>query len=855
MMKYPNRAIVVTGILAVLFSCKKLELTRINKVTTGSASEITYSSAMIEGVVLEKGDQGIDQHGFYYATQTDPTSGSFNKSELGNMATKGSFSEDLSGLNPGTKYYYAAYLTNANGVELGEIKSFETLAPAIPVVTTVDISSISQTSAVSGGNVTDNGGATVTQRGVCWSISENPTYEDSRSTDGNGTGSYISSISGLTCNTQYYVRAYATNEVGRAYGNQVTFITSPCVSDPPTVTTSSISSITDMSAQGGGNVTNDGGAAVTEKGVCWSISPDPTVSDSKTIDGNGTGGFTSAITGLACETTYYVKAYARNSSGTSYGDQVTFTTSDCQTGLPVVATYSINSIQENSAQGGGTVSDEGGSGVTAKGICWSTSENPTTNENSTIDGAGPGGFTSALSNLSCGTTYYVRAYATNGTGTAYGIQESFTTSDCPATEATVQTIAVSDITETGAQSGGTITDDGGATITAKGVVWSTSSNPTTEDDHTTDGSGTESFTSILSGLSCGTTYYVRAYATNAAGTAYGNELTFSTSSCPTIATVTTTTISDVTETTAISGGNVTDDGGAVVTAKGIVYGPTSGPLVNVDNQTTNGSGTGSFTSYLDYLDCATTYYVRAYATNAAGTAYGNEITFTTSECSNTVTDYDGNVYQTVVIGDQTWMAENLRVTHYPDGTEITYVGSDLGWENLDYADAAYSYFDNNSSYADPHGALYTWGAVMYHESSSDANPSGVQGVCPSGWHVPSDAEWIQLEVHLGMDPGEAATTGESRGTIAGKLKETGLDHWESPNTGATNATGFTAIGTGYRRWQDGDSWFLPKLAPFWTCTESYTDTGYSRYIHFNITGISRYKDFKENGFAVRCVKD
>jgi len=951
-MRFLNNKILALTTIALLFSCTKFDAVKVNKVKTGPVTEITSTSATVDGTILEVSDQGIDHYGFFFSKNTDPTTGNHEKTDWEATNSKVSFVETLNFLDAGSTYFFAAYAENSDGVVLGDVMSFLTLTASVPTVSTIAISSVSQTSAVSGGNVTDNGGSTVTTRGVCWSRSPDPTITDSRSMDGNGTGAYISSISGLSCGITYFVRSYATNATGTVYGNQLTFTTNDCTSDPPSVTTAIVASVTETSAQGGGEVTNDGGSAVTVKGICWNTSQNPTISDSKTEDGYGTGGFTSAITGLTCGTAYYVRAYATNASGTSYGNEVEFSSTECPTGLPTVTTTAISNILETSAMSGGNVSTDGGEAVTVKGVCWSTSQNPTTADNNTSDGSATGGFTSAIIGLTCGTTYYVRAYATNANGTSYGEQESFTTSECQAELATLTTTAVSKISDTEAQSGGTVSDNGGATVTAKGVVWSTSENPTLSDSKTADGSGIGAFTSILSDLTCNTTYYVKAYATNSAGTAYGNQVAFNTTTCPTVATVTTALATNITESAAESGGIVSDNGGATIMAKGVVWSTSSGPALS-DNYTTDGTGTGTFTSLIDGLSCGTTYYYRAYATNSAGTAYGDEYTFITTTCSNiasitttsisnigdsdawgggnvvsdngswvtdkgvvwstspiptladdktndgsgpgsftsyltglssyttyyvrayatngsgtaygeqvsfktsTVTDYDGNIYKTVVIGSQTWMAENLRVTHYSDGTSIPYIDTDSDWGNLSVTDAAYSYYYNDPGY-DIWGALYSWPAFMNGAAGTDSNPSGVQGVCPSGWHVPSDSEWKQLEIYLGMSQADADLVGESRGSISGKLKDVSSAHWEAPNSGATNETGFTAIGSGWRAEETSNAtWFLKKTAFYWTTTygSDPSTNARGRYIHHNTKGLSRWSDLMDSGMSVRCVKD
>ena len=438
--------------------------------------------------------------------------------------TNKSFSLNISNLNDATTYYYKYKVyTPVDEKEL-EVRSFTTLPTTIPTVTTNNVSSITTNRAVCGGNVTDAGNLTVTARGVCWSTSPNPTIDNSKTTDGSGTGTFTSNIIGLlTENTTYYIRAYATNSKGTAYGEERSFTT--LQSFLPTVTTNNVSSITINSAVCGGNVTNAGNLTVTARGVCWSTSPNPKISNSKTTDGRGVGAFNSNITGLREGTTYYVRAYATNSKGTAYGEEKSFTT--LSTTIPTVTTNNISSITANSAVCGGNVSDAGNLTVTARGVCWSTSPNPTINDSKTTNGSGMGIFTSNITGLTDGITYYVRAYATNSKGTAYGEERSFTT--LPATIPTVTTNNVSSITANRAVCRGNVTYNGGLTVTARGVCWSTSPNPSINNSKTTDGSGVGRFTSNITGLTENTTYYVRAYATNAVGTAYGEEKSFTTS--------------------------------------------------------------------------------------------------------------------------------------------------------------------------------------------------------------------------------------------------------------------------------------------------------------------------------------
>lgn len=194
----------------------------------------------------------------------------------------------------------------------------------LPRVTTTSVTAISFTTAVSGGTVNDVGSSSLLGIGLCWSTSPKPTIADNYTTERLTNEPFISSLTQLTPNTTYYVRAYATNSDGTGYGNQVSFATSQIAY--PTLTTTEITHITSTTVISGGNITADNGGLVTLRGVCWGTTQNPTVNDSKTANGEGTGKFTSSITGLIPGSLYYLKAYATNSAGTAYGNQITFQT-------------------------------------------------------------------------------------------------------------------------------------------------------------------------------------------------------------------------------------------------------------------------------------------------------------------------------------------------------------------------------------------------------------------------------------------------------------------------------------------------------------------------------------------------
>lgn len=296
---------------------------------------------------------------------------------------------------------------------------------ALPMVTTNVAADVLQTGATSGGNVIATGYSNITARGVCWSTNQNPTTADSKTNEATGIGTFTSKLTGLLTNSTYYVRAFATNSAGTAYGNQVTLKTFQNVVFPTVITSAAIN-ITENAAASGGNVTETGGVEVSAKGICWGINQNPTITDNKTIDGNGTGQFASQMSNLVQGTAYYVRAYASNSAGTGYGDQVTLTTLKT---IPTVVTKNITSISAMGAVSGGTITISGGGTISDKGICWGESENPTVNDNKISAGTGIGTFNSAVSLLKPNSTCYVRAYAINEIGIAYGEQKTFKTLD------------------------------------------------------------------------------------------------------------------------------------------------------------------------------------------------------------------------------------------------------------------------------------------------------------------------------------------------------------------------------------------------------------------------------------------
>jgi len=537
-----------------------------------------------------------------------------------------------------------------------------------------------------------------------------------------------------------------------------------------------------------------------------------------------------------------IKAVATDNKGLTANSQVTVTVT---ANVPTVSTADISEIAGTSATGGGNVTDDGGVDVTARGVVWGDATGPTLENNTgfTEDGTGTGEFTSNLTNLTANTTYYVKAYATNSQGTAYGEEKSFTTAGLP----TVVTGIVQNITNNSAECiNNNVTDDGGETVTARGLVWGTMFDPTLENKEgfRLEGSGTGTFSATMISLTRVTDYYVRAYATNSAGTAYGDALLFKTLPDPPV--VTTTVISDIKAHTAFGGAVVTDDGGADAVWTGIIWSTSPNPdIVNYEGYS---GGYGSpFDVVLSGLIELSTYYVRAFATNDNGITYvyGEQRTFATEQFSvqqATFTDSrDGKVYLTVNVYDQIWLAQNLA--YLP---EVCPSDTDCGYWVYDYQGTDVSAAKATANYT-TYGVLYDW------EMAKTA--------CPTGWHLPSTDEWSLFEMNIGMSYNDAYGGNVQRGTDEGdKIKETGSANWGINNTG-TNLVGFNAVPGGMRDLLDNTFKFLGNNCNFWTSSTWGTPELHIYYRNLSnqsplIYKVSYSQDpYKRLGFSVRCVQD
>ncbi len=523
------------------------------------------------------------------------------------------------------------YLGNTRSATTPSIGAFEyqNVPAVLASIVTSSASSISTTSATLGGNVTADGGATVSERGIVYATTINPTTANTKVQIGNGTGVFSQNVTGLTASTLYHVRAYAINSVGTSYGADSIFTTLASAGIVPTVRTSKPSLVGVYSAALGGNILDSGAASVTELGVVYATTVNPTIADTKNVFASPSV-LIKIITGLMPNTLYHVRYYAINSAGIGYGGDSIFTTLPIPIAAPTVKTSKAIVVGMNSATLGGNVSDTGSASVTERGVVYATTINPSMADTKVVIGNGKGFFSQKVTGLAASTLYHFRAYAINAVDTSYGGDSTFTTTSTPAIAPSVNTSSASLIGVTNATLGGNVTDSGTASVTERGVVYSTTINPTTGNTKVQIGSGVGTFSQNVTGLTPSTLYHVRAYAINSVGISYGADSTFTTTSNLAISpSVSTSSASLIGVTNATLGGNVTDSGTAIVTERGVVYSTTANPTTS-NTKVQMGSGTGSFSQNVTGLTASTTYHVRAYAINSVGTSYGADSIFVTA---------------------------------------------------------------------------------------------------------------------------------------------------------------------------------------------------------------------------------
>ena len=508
-------------------------------VNTLSVEDISRTSALVRGKVnvsdlsslIEFGlewFEGLSDMG-YVIIDNYPSA---NISQL-----TGEFSLQMSSLPSGKKIRVRAWariMQGGNEVRAqGELLEFTTVQSNPAVVGYPTVSNVTANSASISAPIDKNEGGEITACGFYYStVHDTPDSRDvqvSSSTAGNAATAHLT---GLEEGQTYYIRAYAVNEAGMSYGDVAVFRTVAVTL--PVVKMNEITNVTPSSAKLYGTVTSAGSGIIHRKGFCWSnTQTSPLLGQDTSCEvSTGEDVYSYALTGLSGKTKYYVRAYAENEKGISYSETAEFQTGSAAV-IPTLSGTTVSEIGETSAKAVATVVSDGGISVSAKGFCYSSTNNQPTLEVGIVlsDASTGGAITGVLKDLEPNAKYYIRAYATNGEGTAYGVVNEFSTQKESSSTPTVGVTVINTVTKTTAGVSSSITNDGGAVITERGFCYSTvNTTPTISDNKINSDISKKDFTGSLAALAMGTQYYIRAYAVNMNGISYGETNSFTTRS-------------------------------------------------------------------------------------------------------------------------------------------------------------------------------------------------------------------------------------------------------------------------------------------------------------------------------------
>jgi uncharacterized protein (TIGR02145 family) len=513
---------------------------------------------------------------------------------------------------------------------------------------------------------------------------------------------------------------------------------------------------------------------------------------------------------------------------------------------PVITTTSVTEITTTTAVSGGEISDDGGATIISKGVCWNISDKPTNENNKSTESSTSASFSSNLSQLTPGTTYYVRAYATNSAGTGYGGSVLFKTlGDLPASSSS----SASDINTNSATLNGLINSNSLSTsVTFEYGITTSYGSIIIAPQSPVSGEGNTSVNAFITGLAPGTTYHFRIIATNDLGTTNSNDMIFTTLGQSPIVLYEAT--ANLQMRTITLNGSVNPNYLSTIVA--FEWGPTTiyGNTITSLQSPLSGSTSINVNASLTGLNPGTTYHFRIKAINELGTTVGDDKSFTTL---SPVTDIDGNVYDVVTIGDQVWMAENLKVTKYGNGDIIeTTTPATLDVSGSDSTKYQWAYNGDESNVA-AFGRLYTWYAATDNRD-----------ICPVGWHVPARTEWQVLYFYLRNNGyGYNGDINLNAKPLASKTgwHEDIQSGVPGNNQSENNSSGFTGYPAGIRL-KDGLFASASYLAVWWGSTNVRAGYNYYFGLAYNAGWQQEFSREGEldvfpviEGASIRCVKN
>ena len=633
------------------------------------------------------------------------------------------------------------------------------------------------------------------------------------------TGVYYCDFSGLEPLGAYYYRSYYYSTELAGYGNEFSpWIVSSKKSFrmPGVVTLDHEQGNSSNSYWLHGAFQDVAGQHTHTVGFCYSYSNEMPTYDDETMEQTvyDNGEFTGHLFLNSEHNCCYYRAYAIIDGQIAYGEIK-------QLGV-AVSTYEPTDVTQTTAMGHGEVVCGDVCDVTERGFCWSTYHNPTTSGPHVVEGHGTGFFDCMMTDLTPGTTYYVRAYAIVDATTVYGNEWPFTTVDHP----TVTTYEVTNITSTTALGGGEVECADGCNVTERGVCWSTNHNPTTSNAYASSGTGTGSYTCSITGLDEGIMYYVRAYAIVDDETMYGDEVSFTTLTTPT---VTTAQVTNIGQTTATGGGNVTDDGGSPVLERGICWSTSHNPTTS-NSHATSGSGTGSFAVNMTGLTAHTTYYVRAYATNSVGTEYGNEVFFTTQQEEPT-----GDWVDLGLPSGLLWATRNVGANSPED------YGSYFAWAETSpksvYNWSTYQYCCSNSyNSLTKYCTRSDFGCNGYTDNLTILQPGDDAATANwgGGARMPTSSEWQELDNYC------SSVWTTQNGVYGRRFTGPNGNTLFLPAAGYRDGSGLVDAGS---------------LGVYWSSSLDTSNPDGAWGFDFGSGGPGMYGDSRDNGQSVRAVRE
>jgi uncharacterized protein (TIGR02145 family) len=616
-----------------------------------------------------------------------------------------------------------------------------------------------------------------------------------------------------------------------------------------------------------GEVISDGDQNTT-RGFCYSTTSNPTISNDTTMYGTGTGVYSGTLQNLTPSTIYYFRAYATNSVGTSYGNEIVFTT-DSLPGVRCPGTPTVTDIDGNNYYS-----------VQIGNQCW-TQSNLKVSKYRNGDNI-PAGLSNSAWQTTTSGAYAIYDNNPVNDGVYGKLYNHYAVTDsrglCPTGWHVPTDVEWSILVKYLDPNADTACVPCWQSSIAGGALKSTTLQPTSggwnpPNTGATNSSGFSAlpgghrnaqgnfFNIAYDGYWCSSSVLFGSAASycnldkddSSIFRSNDNRATGFSVRClkNTLPQVNTTSVTNVTPSSAIVMGNVISDGGYQITTRGFCYSTLSNPTV-LNDTTMNGTGTGVYSVTLQGLAPLTTYYFRAYATSSLGTSYGNVVSFTTDSIlgfpcpgTPTVTDTDGNLYTTVQIGTQCWTQNNLRTSRYRNGDTIPTGLSNSAWENT--TSGAYAIYNNDPVNDGLYGKLYNHYAV-----------TETRGLCPTGWHVPSDGEWNILVKYLDSNADTVCGGCFQSSTAGGMIKSTAMQPtpggWNSPNTGATNSSGFTALPGGLRYYNG--NFYNGDFSGWWSSSVSFWSGAWFRALYNDGSSvINRNDTYRTYGFSVRCLKD